>query len=71
MLDSSTNFVLATVRAKDRSPLRAAQIYEELAKRDIYVRYFDVPGLDDKLRISVGTKQQNETLLAALKEILG
>jgi len=70
-LDSSTNFVLATVGAKHFSPLRVGQIYEELARRDIYVRYFDVPGLDDKLRISVGTKQQNEKLLAALKEILG
>jgi len=71
VLDSSTNFVLATVGAKRFSPLRVGQIYEELARRDIYVRYFDVPGLDDKLRISVGTKQQNEKLLAALKEILG
>lgn len=71
VLDSSTNFVLATVGAKHVSPLKAAQIHEELAKRDIYVRYFNIPRLDDKLRISVGTRQQNEKLLAALKEILG
>jgi histidinol-phosphate aminotransferase len=71
VLDSSTNFVLAQVAgAKNLSPLRAGQIHEELARRNIYVRYFDIPGLDDKLRISVGTKQQNDKLLAALREIL-
>lgn len=68
--NSCTNFVLAQVRAKDVSPLQAAQIHEQLAQRNIFVRYFNVPGLDDKLRISVGTKQENERLLAALQEIL-
>jgi histidinol-phosphate aminotransferase len=69
--DSCTNFVLATVGAKHVSPISSAKpIHEQLAKRNIFVRYFDVPGLDDKLRISVGTKQQNERLLAALQEIL-
>jgi histidinol-phosphate aminotransferase len=70
--DSCTNFVLARVGARHVSPVppQAAQIHEQLAKRNIFVRYFKVPGLDDKLRISVGTKQQNERLLAALQEIL-
>jgi len=68
--DSCTNFVLAQVGAKHLSPPTAAQIHEQLAKRNIYVRYFNVPGLDDKLRISVGTEQENERLLAALQEIL-
>jgi len=68
--NSCTNFVLAHVGARHVSPVPAGQIYEQLAKRNIFVRYFDVPGLDDKLRISVGTKQQNEKLLAALQEIL-
>ncbi|MDI9430769.1 MAG: histidinol-phosphate transaminase [Planctomycetota bacterium] len=66
VLDSATNFVLATVNTGS-----AASIQEELARRNIYVRYFDVPGLDDKLRISVGTKEQNDKLLAALKEMVG
>jgi histidinol-phosphate/aromatic aminotransferase/cobyric acid decarboxylase-like protein len=30
------------------------------------VRFFDKSGLDDKLRITIGTKEQNDTLLAAL-----
>ena len=41
-----------------------------LAERNILVRYFDVPGLEDKLRISVGTAEENDALLAALGELL-
>jgi len=63
--DSSTNFVLA--RVKNGS---AAPVHEQLAKRNIFVRYWNTPGLEDKLRISVGTKEQNERLISALQEIL-
>jgi histidinol-phosphate aminotransferase len=68
--DSHSNFVFAQVRAKDFSPLPAARIHEQLAQRNIFIRYWNVPGLADELRISVGTKEQNEKLIEALKEIL-
>jgi histidinol-phosphate aminotransferase len=63
--DSCTNFVLA--ETKNGS---AADVYEALAQRNIFVRYFETPGLEDKLRISVGTREQNARLLAALREIV-
>jgi len=62
---SYANFVLAR---SGNCP--AKQIYDELVARNIYVRYFNQPGLDDKLRITVGNRQQNEKLLAALGEVL-
>jgi len=68
--DSSTNFVFAQVGAKDVSPLTAARIHEQLAQRSIFVRYWNAPGIQDKLRVSVGTKEQNKKLISALKEIL-
>jgi histidinol-phosphate aminotransferase len=68
--ESHSNFVFAQAGANDHSPLQAAQIYEELARRNIFVRYWNAPGLADRLRISVGTKEQNERLLAALQEIM-
>ncbi len=68
--DSHSNFVFAQVRATPASPLPAARIQEQLAQRNIFVRYWDAPGIQDKLRISVGTKEQNATLISALKEIL-
>ena len=63
--DSSGNFVLA--KCKNH---KAVEIYEKLVERKIYVRYFDYPNLNDKLRITVGTSEQNDKLLLALKEIL-
>ena len=63
--DSSGNFVLA--KCKNH---KAVEIYEKLVERKIYVRYFDYPNLNDKLRITVGTSEQNDKLLVALKEIL-
>jgi histidinol-phosphate aminotransferase len=49
---------------------RAAEIYEKLTRRNIFVRYFAYPELKEKLRITIGTPEQNDTLLSALKEIL-
>jgi len=62
---SYANFVLA--ESKER---KAEEIYNKLVERNIYVRYFDLPGLGDKLRITVGTEEQNDRLVLALKEIL-
>jgi histidinol-phosphate aminotransferase len=63
--ESQANFILAESKS-----YKAADIYDKLVQRNIYVRYFNVPGLNDKLRITVGTKQQNDKLISALKDIL-
>ena len=65
---SQTNFLLAEVPLD--FPLPAADIYRELKRRGILVRYFNSPMLEDKLRITVGTQAQNEQLLRALGELL-
>lgn len=48
----------------------AKTIFEELKKRNIYVRYFNKPRIDNYLRISIGTDAQMQALYAALKEIV-
>ncbi len=59
--DSQTNFLFVT------SPKGHAEaLYLGLKERGILVRYFNQPGLDDKLRITVGTEAQNQSLLEAL-----
>ena len=63
--ESHANFVLATSPAGN-----AEHLYLALKERDILVRYFRQPGLDDKLRITVGTDEQNRTLIEALDSIL-
>jgi histidinol-phosphate aminotransferase len=62
---SQANFVFAKP-----SKMRAIDIYEKLKDRNIYVRYWAYPDIKDKLRISVGTAEQNEKLINALKKIL-
>lgn len=63
--NSQANFVLARSLKTE-----AKAVYEALAQRDIYVRYFALPGLEDRLRITVGTPEQNDRLLDALEEIV-
>jgi len=62
---SYSNFVLAETKR-----CQARVIYDKLVQRNIYVRYFDLPGLENKLRITVGTTEQNDKVILALKEIL-
>lgn len=58
---SQANFLLAQLPKGN-----AEQIYLALKERGILVRYFKQPGLDDKLRITVGTNEQNQMLVEAL-----
>lgn len=62
---SYSNFVLAKCKNNN-----AEVIFDKLKERKIYVRYFNLPELEDKLRITVGTDEQNNLLISALKEIL-
>jgi len=59
------NFLLV-----EHGRLGAALIHRELARRRIFVRYFNERRLANKLRISVGTPEDMDELLAALRDIL-
>ncbi len=58
---SQANFVLM-----QPPPNQAASLYQSLKAHDILVRYFDQPGLADKLRITVGTATQNQAVIQAI-----
>jgi len=62
---SQSNFVFARVKG----PLTARQVYEELKRRKILIRYFDAPGLDDGLRISIGSEREIGALVREFKDI--
>ncbi len=62
---SQANFILARPSKGD-----ARYLYLELRDRGILVRYWDRPRLDDKIRITVGTEEQNQVLIDALKELV-
>ena len=61
---SHANFVLARKRGENLKP-----VYEELKQRGILVRYFDAPGLQDCLRITVGAPKEVQALLNKLAAI--
>lgn len=63
--DSKTNFIFAQHEYAKAEPL-----FQELKKAGIYVRYFKTPGLDNRLRISIGTDQEMETLYRFLERYL-
>jgi histidinol-phosphate aminotransferase len=63
---SQSNFLLA--RPGDGE---ARRLYQALKQRGILVRYFQEPRLDDKLRISVGTEQDNAALIGELTKLTG
>ena len=63
---SQANFLLATVPEAGPS---AESLYLGLKQRNILVRFFNTAGLDDKLRITIGTDEENSALLAALDEL--
>jgi histidinol-phosphate aminotransferase len=69
VLPSSANFLLCRVPGGENGE-HARLLYEGLAERGIYVRYFDHPVLQDKLRISVGTDEDMERLFGVVRELL-
>lgn len=64
VLPSQANFVLARVPGG-----RGKDVYLGLKQQGILVRFFDKPGLDDKIRITIGTSQENNALLSGLKSL--
>jgi histidinol-phosphate aminotransferase len=61
---SQANFVLARREGQSQRGM-----YEELKRRKILVRYFDQPGLEDCLRITVGAPGEVKTLLKQMTAI--
>ena len=63
--DAKTNFIFATHASKP-----AAEIFEYLKSKHIYVRYFNSPRIDNYLRISIGTREEMEQLIKELEAYL-
>ena len=65
VLPSLTNFLFVTHLKKE-----APVIFECLRQKNIFIRYFKLPRIEKYLRITVGTDEQMDRLIAALKEFL-
>jgi histidinol-phosphate aminotransferase len=63
--DSQTNFLLVQPDKEN-----AEYLYQKLKSEGILVRYFQQPKMEDKLRITIGTDEQNQALMQVLKNLL-
>lgn len=63
--DSKANFIFAT-----HKNAAAEDIFKAAKEKNIYVRYFKQPRIDNYLRITIGTDEEMQQLLQFLKEYL-
>lgn len=63
--DSKSNFIFASHPDKP-----ASEIFEELKRRKIFVRYWDKPRINNYLRITIGTNKEMDIFFEALEDIL-
>lgn len=64
VLPSQANFILASAPGG-----KGKEAYVGLKQQGILVRHFDKPGLADKIRITVGTSQENNALLGGIRAL--
>ena len=62
--DSKTNFLLTK-----KDGISGKEVYEAIKKQGILVRHFSTKGIEDFVRISVGTKEQMEELKQIMKNL--
>ena len=63
--DSMANFVFASHKS-----VPAKDIFEALRAEDIYVRYWNKERINNSLRITIGTDEEMDTMLAFLRDYL-
>ena len=64
--DSKANFVFVS-----HPVMKAHDIFTALKEKKIYVRWFGIPGIDNYLRVTIGTPEEMDILFNALSEITG
>lgn len=62
---SHSNFLFVT-----HTKIIAKDLFEKLREQNIFIRYFNLPRIDNYLRITIGTNEQMNQLLIAIKNYL-
>ncbi|MDY3747918.1 MAG: histidinol-phosphate transaminase [Lachnospiraceae bacterium] len=63
--EPGANFIFAS-----HPDYKASDLFAALREKDIYVRYFSLPRIDNYLRITIGTDEQMQTLIEFLKNYM-
>ncbi len=64
VLPSAANFIFV------RPPMDAATLFQELRGEGFLVRYFNLPRINDRIRITIGTDADMDAFVAAIRSIL-
>ena len=62
---SQANFILCRLPKG-----RGREIFDGLCRRGIFLRYFNNPGLEDHIRVSVGLPHETDAVISALNELV-
>ena len=60
-----TNFLFIT-----HPDYPAKELFQALRQKDIYVRYFDQPRINNYLRVTIGTDEQMEAFYEFLRDYM-
>lgn len=63
--DSMTNFLFVT-----HEQVKAEDLFQRLKEKDVYVRYFNKPRIENYLRITIGTEEQMKILFDIIHNYL-
>ena len=63
--DSKANFLFIT-----HPDYPAKELFQALRQKDIYVRYFDQPRINNYLRVTIGTDEQMEAFYEFLRDYM-
>ncbi len=62
---SQSNFLFVT-----HSKVEAKEIFETLKEKNIFIRYFNLPRINNHLRITIGTDKEMDILLQNIEKII-
>lgn len=65
VFESQSNFLFVTHKT-----VKAKQIFETLKADNIFIRYFNLPRINNHLRITIGTEEQMDILLEHINNIV-
>ncbi len=63
-IPTHSNFIMVKVGKHSR------EVFVELQKKGVIIRTGDIFGLDDYIRVTIGTEEENKRFIKALKEVL-
>jgi len=65
-LESSANFLFVS-----HDTIPAKELFAAMRAEDIYVRYFNLPRIDNYLRVTIGTDEEMDRLFTFLQDYIG